>query len=67
MNTLELKQTLVYMASHQTVYSMDFCNDIINVIIRYYLISLGYYENHAINTFKNFLLNGTLNFIIENK
>lgn len=62
MNTPELQYKLLSMAADQAKYHFEYCKAIVNVIIRYYLTTVGYYEENAIATFNRFLKTGTLEF-----
>lgn len=63
MNTLELQKTLLTMASdYCDKYHFEYLKAIVNCIIKYYLTTDGYYEEHAIKTLEDFLATGTLKF-----
>lgn len=63
MNTIELQNELLKMASdYCNKFHFEYLKAIVNVIIKYYLTTVGYYEENAIATMYHFLNTSELNF-----
>lgn len=63
MNTNELQFELLKIASdYCDKFHFEYLRAIVNVIIKYYLTTIGYYEEDAIATIYHFLDTSELNF-----
>lgn len=61
MNTVELKNAMDHKAAAQNKIPMAICQQIISVIISYYLTTTNFYEESALKCFDEFLSTTNLN------
>ena len=62
MNSIELNQKLNAMASEHGIYNPVIYGGIITAIMNRYMTTRGFYEEHAIASFQQFLSIGILEF-----
>ena len=62
MNTIQLKNILKSMATKHGIYANTIYDGIITAIMNHYMTTVGYYEEHAIESMNKFLKENILVF-----